>query len=173
MKCNIKLKISPLTFACLFFSLLLAIAACKPGTRNDEQETKTINANDISLGPPRHDTLSSQQLKKIKKIHETFAEVNPASLEETITNFKRDLNPDNEISVWLSMAAAYEKFILLKGQNVDLKIKEEAFKLILMRSMMPEEEAKAKSDLKILSHKDVQIILNYYNQAPKPITVEK
>lgn len=51
--------------------------------------------------------------------------------------------------------------------------KQEAYKLILLRSMMTEEEAKKKAELKILNDSEVSEIFFHYNKAPKPITVEK
>jgi hypothetical protein len=62
---------------------------------------KTVRADQIQPNRIVHDTLSTEQIAQIKKIQVTFAEVNPSTLDETITNFKRDQNPDNEINEWL------------------------------------------------------------------------
>lgn len=82
------------------------------------------------------------QLEKIMRIQRIFAEVNPSTLEETIDDFKRDQNPDSEIATWLAMANAYEK-ITLNNKGLDINKKGEAYKLILMRSMENEADAKA------------------------------
>jgi hypothetical protein len=160
----------------LFFSTVCIIGltqfSCKTKTNSDSSKVETVNVKDLTLSPVVYDTLNKQQLEKIKKIQEVFAEVNPSTLDETITNFKRDQNPDNEIAIWLTMATAYEKFIL-KNKNIDSKKREEAYKLILMRSMENETEAKIKSNLKLLSDKEVSEIFSYYNLEAKPITVEQ
>jgi PBP1b-binding outer membrane lipoprotein LpoB len=52
-----------------------------------EENVQTIDPNKVELGPIVHDSLSGDQLEKIKKIHSTFEEVYPISLEETINNF--------------------------------------------------------------------------------------
>jgi hypothetical protein len=116
--------------------------------------------------------LSAGQIEKITKIQTAFAEVNPSSLEETITDFKRDRNPDNEIAIWLAMANAYERFTS-KNVGVPLDKKKEAYKLILMRSMESEADAKAKSNLKLLTDREVAEIFSYYTLEAKPITVEQ
>jgi hypothetical protein len=155
----------------LFFLVILTMAACNTPDQNKDKE-KLFKTSELQLGPVRHDTLSTTQLADIRKIQQVFAGVYPASLDETITNFKRDAHPDGEIAVWLTMATAYEKFIALKGLDTSFAIKKEAFELILLRSMMPEEEAKTKATLKVLSVKDVQTIFKLYDNAPKPLTVE-
>jgi hypothetical protein len=160
----------------LIFSAVCIIGltqfSCEPKTNSDNSKVETVNVKDLNLSPVVHDTLNKQQIGKIKIIQEIFAEVNPSTLDETITNFKRDQNPDNEIAIWLTMATAYEKFIL-KNKNINFNKKEEAYKLILMRSMENETEAKLKSNLKLLSDKEVSEIFSYYNLEAKPIKVEQ
>lgn len=133
---------------------------------------QTMNPKDIAISPVVHDTLSKTQLEKIKRIQEVFAEVNPSTLEETITDFKRDRNPDNEIAIWLQMATAYEKFTLKRAKTLDLEKKKEAYKLILMRSMASENEARKGTDIKLLTEPEIDEIFSYYQSAPKPLTVE-
>jgi len=158
-----------------FFLLIifgLVLFSCKTNDKSDESKVKTINVNNLTLSPVIHDTLSSDQIKSIEKIQTAFSEVNGSTLEETITNFKKDQHRDNEIAIWLAMANAYEKFTA-KHTLVDIKKKKEAYGLILMRSMVNEGDAKAKSHLKLLTDKEVSEIFSYYNLAAKPITVEK
>jgi hypothetical protein len=80
--------------------------------------------------------LSEDQIKKITRIHAVFFEVLPVSLDETLTNFKRDLNPDSEIEIWMGMADEYEKCIENSQTKLDLNQKKEIFKSILSGSMM-------------------------------------
>ncbi len=150
----------------------LTLFSCKTNNKSENSNVQTINANDLTLSPIVHDTLSSDQIEKIKKIQKTFSEVNPSSLEETITNFKRDRNPDNEIAIWLAMANAYEKFTS-KNPSIDISKKKEAYGLILIRSMENEESTKVKADLKLLTDKEVSEILSYYILEAKPLTVER
>ncbi|MBL7560742.1 hypothetical protein JAO71_13115 [Olleya sp. YSTF-M6] len=94
------------------------------------------------------------------------------SLEETISNFKRDQNPDNEISIWLNMAKVFKVFTLENVEHQKLEVKKEAFRLILMRSMMSEKEAINKADLKLLNENKAKEILKNYSLDKKPIKIE-
>ncbi len=132
-----------------------------------------MNPNDIQLNEVVHDSLTTEQIDKITTIHSTFEEVYQVSLEETITNFKRDQNPDSEIDIWLQMAAAFKKYLSSKQENLDLSTKKEVFKLILSRSMMADEEAIANSNLTILTVKEAKEVLGYYTATPDPIDVLK
>jgi hypothetical protein len=144
--------------------------SCKPKKENETQE---IDPSKIQLGPIVHNELTEEQIEKIKKIQSSLADVLPISLEETITNFKRDRNPDNEINIWLEMLSAYEKFISKEGNEITLNKKTEVFQLILMRSMMDEQEAIAKVDCKILTKNEIKEIFSYYQTKPKPLSIEK
>lgn len=91
------------------------------------EKTQTINPNNLVPGPIVHDKLSDEQIEKITKIQTVFYDVYPVSLEETITNFRRDRNPDNEIKVWFTMMQAYEKFVSNHAE-ITLEKKSDAFK---------------------------------------------
>ena len=156
--------------AALLLIATLGLTSCKTDNKSDSQETQTINPADVALGPIVHDTLSANQIENIKKIQAIFSEVNSSSLEETITNFQRDQDPDAEIVIWLAMANAYDKFVS-KRPGLELNKKQEAYRLILMRSMNEEADAKANVDLKVLSDAEVSEIFSYYNLESKPLTI--
>lgn len=136
---------------------------------------KTIMVDPDSIHPSEivHDSLSSAQIDKIKQIHLTFAEVYPVSLEETITDFKRDAHPDNEIAIWSGMAEAYLKYLRYRTPNMPLHIKKEVFSLILSRSMMSSAEAIKNTELKYLTTRDAEEVLAYYTNEADPIDVIK
>ena len=150
--------------------LIVSIISCKEKTDSNSQIT---NIENLTPSPIVHESLSESQLEKIKFIQETFNEVYPIPLDETITNFKRDQNPDNEISVWLNMAKTFQPFSSENSGKEKLEVRKEAFKLILMRSMMSEKEAINSSDLKLLNKDEIQGILKNYTLDAKPIKVEK
>jgi hypothetical protein len=163
---NTQIKLLLISIFCLtFFS-------CKTDDKSENSIVQNINTNELTISPIRHDTLSLEQIEKIQKIQATFSEVNPSTLEQTITDFKRDQNPDNEIAIWLAMAKTYEKFNL-QHTELDINKKKEAYGLILMRSMENEAEAKANSKLKLLTDNEVAEIFSYYDLEAKPITFEQ
>ncbi|MEO8255531.1 MAG: hypothetical protein ABI554_14210 [Flavobacterium sp.] len=149
-----------------YFLFLFLILSCN----KKENQVQKINPNDIRINEVVHDSLTSEQIEKIKTIHNIFAEVDKSSLEQTITDFKRDLHPDNEIEIWLQMANAYKNYLSKNSKN--LEEKKEIFKLILCRSMMNTEKAIENSDLKYLNKEDAEEVLSFYNNEPKPLTVQ-
>ena len=62
-----------------------------------------IDINDLVPNTISLQELSEEQVVQVKKIHQTFSEVNPNTLEEWIDGFEVDLNPDNEIQIWLNI----------------------------------------------------------------------
>lgn len=156
----------------LILSTVLTFYSCN-SNKDEKQNIQTMNPNDIQLSEVVHDSLTTEQIDKIKTIQATFAEVYPVSLEETITNFKRDQNPDSEIDIWLQMADAYKKYLSTRQDKLGLNTKKEVYKLILSRSMMSDEEAIANSKLTILTEKDAKEVLSYYTATPDPIDVVK
>jgi hypothetical protein len=154
-------------YAC---SIIISVAACNSAEK--KPAIVKMDSKEITVGPIVHDSLTSEQMEKVKRIQKTFEEVYPTSLEETVTNFKRDQHPDKEITIWLNMATAYEKYIR-KYPRADSAKKKEAFQLILLRSMMPDQEAVQEAKLKMLSHEEITEVLHNYNVEAAPITTRQ
>ncbi len=150
--------------------LTVSILSCKEN-KNSDATHKITSIKSLTPGPIIHESLNEEQLDKIKIIYETFIEVNPTSLEETITNFKRDQNPDNEINIWLNMAKAFQPFALKNKGDEKIDHRNEAFILILMRSMMPEDQAIKTAELRVLSKNEIQEILKSYTLEANPLKI--
>ena len=155
----------------IIFILFLVLASFSCDQKEEKQKSQLMNPNDIQLNEVVQDSLTTAQIDKIKKIHSTFAEVDPISLEETLINFRRDIDPDSEIEIWLQMAEAYQKYLKSKQNKLDLNTKKEVFALILSRSMMSAEEAIANCNLTILTVKDAKEVLSFYTATPEPVDV--
>lgn len=138
-----------------------------------KNEAKEMALKDLHSNEVVHDSLTSQQMKDIEKIQKVFAEVNSSSLKETIENFKRDQHPDKEILIWLKMAGAYERFTVDKKGIIGLDKKNEAYELLLLRSMMSEAEVMDRYKPASLTEKEVKEIFAYYLEPPRPLTVQK
>lgn len=146
--------------------IVLGLTCCTK--KNNEQPVTTEMAiADLELNGIVHDSLTAKQIKEIERIQRVFSEVNSSSLEETINNFKRDQNPEREIAIWLGMADAYERFTVNKHIEEHDK-KEEAYQLILLRSIMTEEEAIDKADITYLTQDEVKEVLSYYIHPHNP-----
>ncbi len=167
-----KPKMNSIIYISIICSIIfIVIYSCKP--KSESTDIEKINPNKIVQNEIVHQELTKEQIEKIKKIQSSFADVYKISLEETITNFKRDQNPDNEINIWLNMLNAYEKFIHKNGNEITLDKKQEVFKLILMRSMMEENEAKTETKCIILNENEINEIFSYYKIEAKPLVIEK
>lgn len=140
--------------------LLLLTNACNNHPGSNDDTTTSSNAS-IPVQAVQ-DTLSGNQLEKIKRIQSTFFEVYPVSLDETISDFKKDPDRDRQIEIWMKMADAYENYVKSK-KEIDLPRKKEAFTLILSRSMMSPELAVANAKLKLLDAEEIREILSYCN----------
>lgn len=146
--------------------IALLIFSCNNKGKKQESETVTINPNELIPGPIQHEDLTEEQLTKIKSIHKTFEEVYPITLEETITNFKRDLNIDREINLWIKMKGTFEN-ILNEKQYSKVEEKKDVFKIILMRTMMSKNEVKSNVEINELSENDTNYILSEFEKQMK------
>ena len=63
-------------------------------------ELKKINISDIKQGDIKHAMLPDELVERIKKFKELLGDVDKATLDETIDNFKRDMHPEKEIRIF-------------------------------------------------------------------------
>ena len=150
-------------------SLLACLTGCGDSSTTSESSVEWINTNQIQRGPIQHDALPDDLLARIKAVHETFADVDETPLEKWIDDFKRDLDPESNIRIWEDTQIAYNSYC--KDRNLTLEVRKEVFKIVLLRSMMSDNDVLERLELKHVSLDDVQIILAAYPSEPKPIDV--
>jgi hypothetical protein len=97
-------------------------------------QIKKMKLTDLKESPVRYSALPDSLLKRIKAYKKVLGAVENSSLEETITNFKRDLYPENEVMVWEKIARHY-KFLIKKNNIVNLDDQKEIFRTILKVSL--------------------------------------
>ena len=119
-----------------------------------------VNTADLKPNEIQHEQLSEEQLRRIKKLQETFAEVDSSSLEKWIDNFKRDANPDSEIAVWERVANAYTRYC--SRRQLTLEAKGDVFQALVVRSMTSDEEAVKTLKLRVLSADEARKIMREY-----------
>jgi hypothetical protein len=141
-------------------SLLAVLGFGCAGQRGQQPRIERINPADLKPLPVQHEQLTDKQLRRARKLHETFAEVNPSSLETWIDNFKRDMNPDREIAIWERIAKGYTNYTSQK--ELSLEAKEDAFQTLLMCSMSSDEETIQALNLKVLSKDEARKICREY-----------
>lgn len=142
-------------------SLLAFMLPGCDGRKDDQRaQTKVVNTADLKPNEIQHAQLSEEQLRRIKKLHETFAEVDKSSLETWIDNFKRDADPDSEIAIWERIARAYVSYCA--GRELTLEAKDDVFQTLVLRSITPEEDAVKRLKLKVLSEDEARKVMSGY-----------
>ena len=142
---------------------------CNDTTPAPESTVEWIDPKEIQQGPTLHDALPDELLARIKAVHATFADVDGTPLEKCIDDFKRDLDPEGNIRIWEDMQVAYNSYC--NDRELSLETRKEVFKIVLMRSMMPDDDVLARLELEHVPAGDVQSILDAYPGDAKPIEV--
>lgn len=141
----------------VFLSSLLALLGI---SCSKNQEPQKVPIASLKPGPIQHSQLTADQLERIKRLRQTFADVDESSLETWIDNFKRDANPDTEIAVWERIARAYQAYC--SERDLSIEAKKEVQTVLLLRSMTSEEEVLKGSKLKLLSAEDAKEVMKRY-----------
>lgn len=115
-------------------------------------EVRWIDPKDIQPRPIQRDSLSDEQLARVRALQSIFVEVDGQSVDQWVDNFKRDLNPDRELAIWEKMAGAYTSYCTKRDLPVESK--KEVYKVVLLRSMASEDDVLKRLELKILSKDD-------------------
>ena len=142
-------------------SLLVFLGfACAGWGENSHSQTEMVNAAELKPNEIQHEQLSEEQLRRIKKLHETFAEVDRSSLEKWVDNFKRDAIPDSEIAIWERVGNAYRNYC--SQRQLTLEAKGDVFQALVLRSMTSDEEAVKPLKLKELSPDEARKTMREY-----------
>lgn len=97
--------------------------------------TKRIDVSKIKPSPIRHEVLPEGFIKRVLNFKDTLKEVEASSLEETVSNFQRDLNPEYELVIWESIASCY-KMKCENNPNWSVDDKKQAFKELLTGTLI-------------------------------------
>ena len=150
---------------------ILSLTSCSEPTPNASPESGTvgventqaskaqwIDPNELQKGPLQRETLTSKQLGRIAAIRKVFAEIDSQTADQWADNFKRDLNPDNELAIWERMAKAYSLYC--DKRQLTLDGKKEVYKIILLRSMASPDDVLARVKLAILSEQEARDVMS-------------
>ena len=73
-------------------------------------EYKKIELKNLKQNPHRqHEALAGSLVARIKAYKKILREVEPACIEETISDFLRDMHPEREVVVWEWIAKEYQQ----------------------------------------------------------------
>jgi len=95
---------------------------------------KKMKVSDIKQGPLKHEQLPEGFIKRVLKYKEILKEVEKMSVEEAVSSFQRDLNPESELIIWEAIAELYQNK-LKEYPEASFEDKKELFKKALMYTM--------------------------------------
>jgi len=72
-------------------------------------QIKKVKISELRLGPIRHEKLPDGFIARIQHFKKKLNEVETTSLEEAVSNFQRDLHPENELRIWEHATDLYVK----------------------------------------------------------------
>lgn len=115
--------------------------------------------------------LTQQQEARIKRLQETFIDVDPTPLEKWREDFSRDRDPERELRIYEGMAEAYRSYC--EGKDLTQAAKSDVYQVVLLRSGAPEAEVLPRLKLTVLSLEDAKAILKGYRVQAAPIVVKE
>ncbi len=123
--------------------------ASAPSVEWVDKGVKWVDKSKLGFGPIQHETLTEEQLARIRRFHETFSEVERRSFDDEVDLFKRDMYPDLELDIWERMARAYQTYC--DGRQLSLEAKKEVYNILSIRSLMSEKDVLAQLKLNLLT----------------------
>ncbi|HTN76355.1 MAG TPA: hypothetical protein VL096_13950 [Pirellulaceae bacterium] len=159
---------SPSLLCILCATLTIFAFGCEQSSA-PEPKVLLFDPNKIQQGPIQHESLPEELLTRIKHVHATFADVDGMPLDRWIDDFKRDRDPEGNVRIWEEMELAYNAYC--GNRELPLDVRKEVFKIVLMRSMMPDEKVLAQLKLEHISLDDAKSILAGYQGDAKPIEI--
>jgi hypothetical protein len=140
-----------------------------PGKGVTDGRVEWVDPKTIQPGPIRRDALSAEQMDRLRALQATFAEVDSMPFEKWVEDFKRDTDPDREIRIYEAMAEVYLAYC--GNRALTLQAKQDVYRVVLLRSGVPEAEVLGHVKLKALSIDDAKEVLKLYTAPPSPITM--
>src|SRR5438874_4185177 len=148
-----------------FLLALSGAASCRhaaPPEPADSSNAKTkwLDPSSVHPSPIQHERLTAPQMKRIKRLQETFHDVDPSPAEKWVEDFKRDRDPEREIRIFEGMAQPYRAYCSQRKLTLDAK--KDVYQVVLLRSGAPDSEVLPHLQLKALSIDDAKNILKQY-----------
>jgi hypothetical protein len=70
-----------------------------PQPGSEKPKVQWVDAKSIQPGSIRRDSLTDEQMVRLRKIHTILSEVDGQSVEKWAEDFKRDADPDRELAI--------------------------------------------------------------------------
>jgi len=79
------------------------------------------DSNQLKQNTHQHEEFEGERKRRVSKIQEELSEVNDQSYLEWEDGFRRDANPDNEISIWEHIISVYKSNITNESSFAEKK----------------------------------------------------
>lgn len=150
----------------LFVLVVVTATAC---SRAPAQKTAVMDPNDIQIAPQQHSELPPQMLERIRATTDVFESIDGISYDAAVNLYKRDVNPEENLIIWEEMVRAYKSFCRARCNTPEER--RDVYRTLLLRTMFTDEEALARSDLKVIDSAEAMAVMQLYSLSPKPIGI--
>lgn len=117
-----------------------------------------IKIANLKQGLIRQEILPDGFIERVRDYKHKLAEVEHSNLEQAVSNFQRDEDPEKELGIWEKIAFAYETFAL-RHTGISPDAKKEAFVILLGASMGDRARIEQVKHLTISQAEDIVNIL--------------
>ena len=126
-----------------------------------EGEIYWADSNDLNPSKYQHPVFEGNRKRRVQTILSKLKEVYPQTYEEWEDGFRRDTNPDNEISIWERITSVYRKH----SDNVSsMELKKEIFRVALICSYSTPDVVLSQVGIEKLQKSDAEkIIRDFYS----------
>jgi hypothetical protein len=93
-----------------------------------------IKLSELKHGPIGQEILPEGFIDRVQKYKAMLKEVETSSVEETVSNFQRDLHPERELLIWESITHCYQADII-KNPKWSLAQKKKRFQELLTATL--------------------------------------
>lgn len=90
--------------------------------------------SDTQFGPIRHPVLPRDFIKRIKAFKKMLGDTDSVPIEQTIDNFKRDVDPKSELVIWERIASTFQMY-LSHNPTTDSAIRKRILAVLLSASL--------------------------------------
>ncbi len=89
-----------------------------------------VDITKLKVGRIRHKELTNNFIERVINYKKKLSEVDKTSLESTLLNFRRDVDPEQELRIWEWIATNYER-ITRDNPKLTITMKGEYYRLFL------------------------------------------
>lgn len=119
-----------------------------------------VEAAKLELNDYQHPPFPETVRAYFRLLAQTFADVHPLTVEAWEDIFRRDEHWEQELLIWLRLAALYEAF--LKSAPRTQAEKQDAFRLLLTSSTCPQDKVLALAEIEVLSQAEAKSLVDAY-----------